>query len=357
MAEEAKELTQFSWNLVTRNLIGHPLLRKQLSRRVQALGKLLRHYPPDGVHLHVLLEKNPHRDLFTATLTLRLPRHILHTEKTAHEPILALDKAFKALAREIDKLKAHQRREEEWKRKERRERLHVLKATGFASEPLPESEGPQDRLAVVVDFLKRHYRRMLEHVQRHIRHDEWSGEIPPHAVDARGVVDEVVRKVLRDWRRKPADTGWLVWFFRLIHEEWERRRREFRRAAQERVSVDTDVKRPDEEDLTAGFDAEQPLDIIVREYEPVLTELRELVPDPSAPSPEEELQRRELLQSLQKAIQEWPRLEKDVFELYFAQGFDESEVAQILRLDVARVREAVAKIQQRIRILLFTGQA
>lgn len=349
MESTPESLVPFTWNLVTRNLIGHPLLRKQLSRRVTALGKLLRHYPPDGVHLHVLLEKNPHRDIFMASLTLRLPRHILHSEKTAREPILALDKAFAALEREVEKLKAEQRGEPEWKRQERRQRLKSLKSTGFAPEPLAEGEGPQDQFAVVVDFLKRHYLRMLEHVRRHVRHDEWSGELPPHAVDPRGVVDEVVRKILRDWQRKPKDIGWLVWFFRLLHRELERRRRELREAAEERVPIDAEARRPDEEDLTAGFDAEQPLDIIVREYEPVLTELRELVPDPNTSSPEDLIERRELLEGLQKTVQQWPRLEKDVFELYFVQGFDEIEVAEILRIDPQKVRETVAGIQARIR--------
>lgn len=349
MQESTSQLVPFPWNYVTRNMIGHPLLRKQMVRRVQALGKHLRDYPPDGVLLHVLVEKNPHRDIYTASLTLRLPRHILHSDKTAREPILALDKAFTALEREVEKVKGHQRREEEWKRRERRARLRVAKSLGFAREPLPEGAGPQERRAVVIDFLKRHYHRMLEHVRRHIRHDEWSGELPPHAVDARGVVDEVVQKILRDWQRKPADVGWLVWFFRLLHEELQRRRLEFKRWAEERLPIDAETKRPDEEDLAAGFDAEQPLDIIVREYEPVLTELRELVPDPNVPSPEEAVERRELLEALQKTVQTWPRVERDVFELHFVQGFSEEEVAQVLRADVKKVRELISRIQSKLR--------
>lgn len=345
-------LAPFTWNLVTRNLHGHPLLRKQLTRRVQALGKLLRHYPPDGVHLHVALEKNPHRTLYVAALTLRLPKHILHTEKSAREPILAVDKAFAALEREVAKVKGHQRKEEEWKRKLRRQKLALVRAAGFAPEPLPEGEGPQDLQAVVVEFLKRYYRRMIDHVRRHIRHDEFTGELPPHAVDPRGVVDTVVERVLQNWGNKPAQMGWLVWFFRLIHEELRRRRRMFQEMAEERLPVDQETKRPDEEDLAAGYDAEQPLDIIVREFEPVLTELRELVPDPTAPNPEESVERREILEALQRIVQTWSRQERDVFELHFVQGFSVPEVAQITGLDQNRVKEVVDTIQARVRGVL-----
>ncbi len=135
MNTETAHLAPFTWNIVTRNLMGHPLLRKQLTRRVRSLGKRLVHYPPDGVHLHVLLEKNPHRDLFAASLTLRLPRHILHAEKTAREPILCVDKAFDAMEREVEKLRAGQRREDKWKRKERRQLLRAMK---LPSRCLPE---------------------------------------------------------------------------------------------------------------------------------------------------------------------------------------------------------------------------
>lgn len=117
------QVVPFTWNLVTRNLHGHPLLRKQLYRRLQGLGRHLRDYPPDGVHLHVAIEKNPHRTLYTVTLMLRLPKHILSAAKNAREPILALDKAFDALLREVERVKGHQRKEKEWKRKGRREKL------------------------------------------------------------------------------------------------------------------------------------------------------------------------------------------------------------------------------------------
>ncbi|GIV04246.1 MAG: hypothetical protein KatS3mg077_2139 [Candidatus Binatia bacterium] len=339
----------FTWNLVTRNLHGHPLLRKQLSRRVQGLGKHLRDYPPDGVHLHVLIEKNPHRTLYTTSLTLRLPKHILHTEKNAPEPILSLDRAFDALEREVEKVKGHQRKEEEWKRKARRQRLAQVRAVGFAPEPLPEGEGPQEPRAVIVDFLERQYRRLVEHVRRHVRHDEFSGDLPPHAVDPRGVVDTVVQYVLGHWREKPANVGWLVWVFRLLHEELRRRRRMFQRAAAERVFVDQEAKRPDEDDLAAGYDAEQPLDIIVREFEPVITELRELVPDPAAPNPEMTVERRELLEAVQHLVQSWPRAERDVFELHFVEGFSIPEVALVTGLEPRRVKEIASVIQERVR--------
>jgi ribosome-associated translation inhibitor RaiA len=72
--------------------------------------------------LHINLERNPKKPLFVAALTLRLPSNILQSEKTGSDPIPAVDKAVKALLREVAVLKSELRRESDWqtvaKRKE-----------------------------------------------------------------------------------------------------------------------------------------------------------------------------------------------------------------------------------------------
>jgi len=76
------------------------------------------HFPSDAVHLQVVLERHPKKLLHTATLTLRVPSNILHSEKSAPDIISAFDSAVKALLRELQSLKADLRRERFWKRKD-----------------------------------------------------------------------------------------------------------------------------------------------------------------------------------------------------------------------------------------------
>lgn len=126
------------WNLVTRNVHGHELLRKQIHQKINKLSRPLRRFPPGTVHLQVLLEKHPRRPEYLAGLTLRVPSNISRAEETGTDVTQALDKAVRPLLRELDSLKAELRREMVWKRKGRRSLRHEWKASGFAPAPQPE---------------------------------------------------------------------------------------------------------------------------------------------------------------------------------------------------------------------------
>src|SRR5205085_9865053 len=79
-------LTALPWNLVTKNLHGHELLRKKLHQKITKLEKHLEHFPPDTVHLQIVLERHPKKPLHSAALNLRVPSNILHSEKSSADP-------------------------------------------------------------------------------------------------------------------------------------------------------------------------------------------------------------------------------------------------------------------------------
>src|SRR5258707_7591128 len=101
----------FSWNLVTKNVERQPLLEKKLRQKIIKLEKHLKHFPPDAVHLQIVLERHARKPLFTAALTLRVPSNILYSEKSARDVIQAFDEAVKWLQRELESLKADLLRE------------------------------------------------------------------------------------------------------------------------------------------------------------------------------------------------------------------------------------------------------
>jgi ribosomal subunit interface protein len=106
----------FRWSIVTRHLHGHEMLRKQMQDKVGKLEKHLKHFPPDTVHLQIVLGRQPKKALHVAALNLRLPSNILHSEKSSTDIIKAFDDAVDALLREVESLKARLRRETLWKR-------------------------------------------------------------------------------------------------------------------------------------------------------------------------------------------------------------------------------------------------
>jgi len=61
----------------------------------------------------------------------------------------------------MESWKSSLRGERTWKRKARREKLHEMKAGGFA--PEPQDEGPKNLAGLVRDLLNRHYHALLRH--------------------------------------------------------------------------------------------------------------------------------------------------------------------------------------------------
>ena len=342
-------LRELPWNLVTKNLHGHEMLRKKLREKIFKLEKHLAHFPADAVHLHIALERHPRKVLHTAALTLRVPSNILHSRKSASDVIKAFDDAIKALLRELVALKSELRREVFWKRKARRSRLREIKASGFTTQPQAEGVGPQNETDVVRDLLQQHDQRLLRYVRRNLWHVMSTLELPAGAIDARAVVDEVARHALTAPEKKPAHLGYLVWLYMLAWQEIARCRRGLRRQARETLSLETPQILNDDAEAAAGYDPEQPLDIIEMKLEPPVAETKDLLPDTRVEPPDVIVGRQELLSQIRRTANSWSNPEREVFELYFVEGFEPEEVAMVVGQQVRHVRELIAHIQRRLR--------
>ncbi len=102
------------WSLVTKGMRPHAQLQNKLAQKIAKLETHLEHFPADAVHLQVNLERHPKREWFATALTLRLPSNILESKKDGPDPVPTLDRAIKALLREVAVLKAALRRESNW---------------------------------------------------------------------------------------------------------------------------------------------------------------------------------------------------------------------------------------------------
>jgi DNA-directed RNA polymerase specialized sigma24 family protein len=74
-----------------------------------------------------------------------------------------------------------------------------------------------------------------------------------------------------------------------------------------------------------------------------------LVPDPQAVPPDEVASQKDVLAQLQQDMRNWPRPEREVFELYFVEGLEGEEIAMVTGRPLKTVRESIASIQQRLR--------
>jgi ribosome-associated translation inhibitor RaiA len=108
------------WNLVTKGMRPHTQLQSKLEQKIAKLETHLEHFPSDAVHLQVHLERHPKREWFDTALTLHLPSNTLESKKSGPDPLPVLDRAIKALLRELAVLKSALRHESDWGRVARR---------------------------------------------------------------------------------------------------------------------------------------------------------------------------------------------------------------------------------------------
>lgn len=340
----------FSWNLVTKNVEKDDSLEKKLRQKISKLERHLKHFPPDAVHLQIVIERGSGTPQHNVKLTLRVPSAVLHTAQSGEALITTFDEAVKSLLRELEKFKSTARGERLWKRKARREELRrQLKTAGFAQQPQPEGNGPQNREDVIRELLQYHYQELLRHARRHIRNDELAGDIPAGALDARAIVDEVARRAIATHATRPNDMGWLVWFYHLIHEELKRRRQLVKEKEVTEVPTEKPVQLPElsEQNL-------QPLEEFVeKKMEPQVIRIEDIVPNSEALPPDEILAEKEALEQLQQDIKHWPRAEREVFELYYVEGLAPEEIAHATGQPLAQVKETISVLRQRLRRALL----
>ena len=194
----------------------------------------------------------------------------------------------------------------------------------------------------ITELFQRHYTRLLYHVRRHLRHDEMAGEIPKGALDPRDIVDEAARRTIAKAEQKPPKADWLVWLFHLIHEELHRQRRILKEKQEREIPIERRMTLPE-------FKSLHPLEeIVVKNMEPQVIRKEDVLPNPEVTAPDEIVAAKDLLETLQNTIQDLPQPEREVFELYFVQGFQPEEISMITRKPVDQVQRAIAALRRRL---------
>jgi DNA-directed RNA polymerase specialized sigma24 family protein/ribosome-associated translation inhibitor RaiA len=343
-----------AWNLVSKHIHPHDQLQDKIRQKISKLEEHLQHFPPEAVHLLVILEAHPKRDVFTAALTLRLPSNILHSRKEAKsDPVPAFDKAMRALLRELEDFKAELRHEDTWQRLVRPPKLRPAKPVRFA--PTPHPAGPRSLSETLAQMIRRYHGRLLYHVQRQLHRDQVDGEVPRGAFRAEVVVDEVVRQALSNPQAKPEELSYRLWLFSLARRELKRRYRRLRVDGARNVPIEETTLVADDAELVQGYDAEQPLGIIEEKLEPPIVVRGDLMADTHSPAPDVVAAEHDLVDYLHRVTAAWPEKERAVFDLHFLEGFDPDEVAMLEGLRPAQAVQMIDTVQSRLRGLLLSA--
>jgi ribosomal subunit interface protein len=85
--------------------------------RIEKLGRLLKHYAPDLVHLHGALERHPRKTTYTFSLNLKLPTGTLHATGDAPDVRASAKIAFAEIEVQVKKHQQKLRKDYAWNRK------------------------------------------------------------------------------------------------------------------------------------------------------------------------------------------------------------------------------------------------
>jgi len=175
-------------HLTIKGPLDHEEVRSWLQRPIARLEKRLTHFPPDAVHLRILVREVEGHPRSEASLTLHLPSHTLACSEEAADAHAALNAAFDELMRLVEKEKARLRREQTWRRSaeefQRELFERMLRESGGQITP-EHAERVIPKIGAVEHFVRRELRSL-----------ERNGDIARGEVDARDVVDTAVANVL-----------------------------------------------------------------------------------------------------------------------------------------------------------------
>ncbi|HXF74514.1 MAG TPA: sigma-70 family RNA polymerase sigma factor [Methylomirabilota bacterium] len=300
--------------------------------------KKVANFSPDLVDLRLLLEKNPTRSLYRASITLELPGKSLATKEERHELHECLREAFAKMERQLDAYKAALRREPLWKRGAVREHLRRSK---IAAAPVE-----QQNREVFFSSVLRNLPRLYESVRHQLAYLESVGDLAKGELTAEDVVDAVILRAYGDFVRSPAAGDFGAWLAQLASEqlrvETERLKSERERTV--RIEEDTPETPPSEVVSTLG-------DEILEFYQPDEDlKLEDIFPDEQISTPEEFIAaKEELFKRVNAALAGMPREWRLTLRLRYAEQLTGAVLAQALDQSEPEVERILESARQHLR--------
>ncbi|HON08552.1 MAG TPA: HPF/RaiA family ribosome-associated protein [Verrucomicrobiota bacterium] len=333
------------WNLVTQQFNAHEQLKDWVQREITKLERHLLNFPHEQVHLQVLVEMHKSSKNFTASLTLRLPSNLLNAKCLDGDPVSAVSGAMKSLIKEVDRFKSELRHTKDRRRFRQKIIETGTKQIAFAPEPLPETKAPKDLGQLLSQVIEDNYDRIFDYVKRQIEHLETNGEIPRGSVDPEAALDEAIKTTLASVDKKPENIGFIQWLYQMINSEIERRHKLLKKQKLTNVPVDEF-----EEAISVPVDVAPLIESMLNEIpqdEPAIQSKSYL--SSTLSSPDEALAEKEFVDTLIESSKHWDKTQRDVFDLYFIEGFNEKDCTMILKLPPEEINGAIQKIHEIIR--------
>jgi RNA polymerase sigma factor (sigma-70 family) len=327
----------------------NPDIEKEINHLIEKLGRRLRAFRPELVHLKGLIEQNSPREGAVVSLNLRLPSGQMAAHESAPTPLAALKAACTDLILQLGKHKDLLRNSHKWRRRGTVEPL--------ASEAAPENQASEENHASeekenglsrsataqsgdIRSYVNAHIGRLERFVERELYFRESSGEMNPGIVTKDEVVDEVVVRALGGLAEAPQSLNLEPWLYRLARQSMNdlvsRTDQGTPNVVLQRPATLPDGAADDE----AGLQFHQPDESIAAS---------DTIADRATETPEDIAYTDELISLIQSALGDAGAGDREIFILHALEGFSVVEIAEITERDPDQVQLSIAKVRKKLR--------
>jgi len=286
-----------------------PDLEKIINQQVEKLGRYLRVFRPELVHLKGVVEDTSAREGVVVSLNLRLPSGQMAAQESSATATAAIKAAFDAATEQLKKHKQLLRSHHKWPRRGAPERAASVETVPFehtVAVVKPETVSASD----ISSYVDANLIRLRSFIQRELDFRESEGQLRPGEIAVDDVVDEAIAGALSEQHDKPERIKVEPWLYRLARQAMD----------------------------TLGKEG--------RGERPIVEENG--VPDPTADTPEEMAARRELFSLVEMTLRSAGRDEREAFMLYTIEGFTLVEVADIMNRKVEEVRAFIRRAREHL---------
>ena len=189
-----------------------PDLEKLINQQVEKLGRYLRVFRPDLVHLKGLIEENSAREGVVVSLNLRLPSGQMAAQESSPTATAAIKAAFDSIAEQVKKHKELLRNHHKWPRRQ-------VRASEVGTVPFEETlaavKPEHISSADISSYVNVNLPRLQRFIQREIDYRESQGQLQPGQVAVEDVVGEAIANALSEQHESPERMKLEPWVHRL----------------------------------------------------------------------------------------------------------------------------------------------
>src|SRR5262245_6351805 len=254
---------------------------------------------------------------------------MLAAQEERHDVEEAVREAFVEIERQLEKHKETLSHSYIYKRPARREELRRQKAEAF-----PAEERERELFSTLAE---RHLKNLYNFVRREIAYYLANGDLPPGEITTEDVVDATLLQAYREFVKDPARREIRSWLIGLAVEKVEA---ELKRSKAERaggVHMEEDIPEPPPAEGVSALGDE-----IMDFYQPDEEQkLEDIIPDMTAPTPEQILESRELQRYINRTLATLPRVWRRALALHYVGGLTVAEIARMTQVDESGVERGV----------------